>query len=233
MSDIGSRGYANADKLVSTDWVAARLSDDNVRIIESNEDPLLYPSGHIPGAVEVDWVKDLNDPLRRDYLGKAGFEALAGRIGITPETTVVFYGDKSNWWATYALWVFELFNHSNAKIMDGGRLKWVEEGRELTREAPSISPSSYSAPERDDSQIRAFRDAVLQHTQTAGQLVDVRSPAEFSGEKLHMEGYPQEGAVRGGHIPGASNVPWSRAANEDGTFKNAPNCARFTRMKWA
>ena len=221
MSDISSRGYANADKLVSTEWVAAHLSDDNVRIIESNEDPLLYPSGHIPGAVEVDWVKDLNDPLRRDYLGKSGFEALAGRIGITPDTTVVFYGDKSNWWATYALWVFELFNHSNAKIMDGGRLKWVEEGRELTREAPSVSPSSYSAPERDDSQIRAFRDAVLSHTQDAGQLVDVRSPAEFSGEKLHMEGYPQEGAVRGGHIPGASNVPWSRAANEDGTFKNA------------
>jgi thiosulfate/3-mercaptopyruvate sulfurtransferase len=221
MSDIISRGYANADKLVSTDWVAAHRSDDNVRIIESNEDPLLYPSGHIPGAVEVDWVKDLNDPLRRDYLGKAGFEALASRIGITPDTTVVFYGDKSNWWATYALWVFELFNHSNAKIMDGGRLKWVEEGRELTRETPSISPSSYSAPERDDSQIRAFRDEVLQHIQSAGQLVDVRSPAEFSGEKLHMEGYPQEGAVRGGHIPGAGNVPWSRAANEDGTFKDA------------
>ena len=221
MSDIGSRGYANPDKLVSTEWVAAHLSDDNVRIIESNEDPLLYPSGHIPGAVEVDWVKDLNDPLRRDYLGRSGFEALASRIGITADTTVIFYGDKSNWWATYALWVFELFDHSNAKIMDGGRLKWVEEGRELTRERPEISPSSYSAPERDDSRIRAFRDGVMQHIQTEGQLVDVRSPAEFSGEKLHMEGYPQEGAVRGGHIPGASSVPWSRAANEDGTFKTA------------
>lgn len=221
MSDIASRGYSNADKLVSTEWVAAHLNDDKVRIVESNEDPLLYPSGHIPGAVEVDWVKDLNDPLRRDYLGKAGFEALAGRIGITPDTTVVFYGDKSNWWATYALWVFELFNHSNAVIMDGGRLKWAEEGRELTREKPSISPTSYSAPERDDSRIRAFRDGVLQHTQSNGQLVDVRSPGEFSGEKLHMEGYPQEGAVRGGHIPGASSVPWSRAANDDGTFKNA------------
>ncbi len=221
MSDIASRGYSNADKLVSTEWVAAHLNDDKVRIVESNEDPLLYPSGHIPGAVEVDWVKDLNDPLTRDYLGKAGFEALASRIGITPETTVIFYGDKSNWWATYALWVFELFNHSNAKIMDGGRLKWAEEGRELTREKPSISPTSYSAPERDDSRIRAFRDGVLQHTQSNGQLVDVRSPGEFSGEKLHMEGYPQEGAVRGGHIPGASSVPWSRAANEDGTFKNA------------
>jgi len=221
MSDISSRGYANADKLVSTAWVAQHLNDSDVRIIESNEDPLLYPSGHIPGAVEVDWVKDLNDPLRRDYLGKAGFEALASRIGITPETTVVLYGDKSNWWATYALWVFELFNHKKAKIMDGGRLKWVEEGRELTREKPSVSPTTYSAPERDDSQIRAFRDGVLQHIGEGGQLVDVRSPAEFSGEKLHMEGYPQEGAVRGGHIPGASSCPWSRAANEDGTFKSA------------
>ncbi len=221
MSDIAGRGYSNADKLVSTEWVAAHLNDDKVRIVESNEDPLLYPSGHIPGAVEVDWVKDLNDPLRRDYLGREGFEALASRIGITPDTIVVFYGDKSNWWATYALWVFELFNHTNAVIMDGGRLKWVEEGRDLTRDMPSVSPSSYSAPERDDSRIRAFRDGVLQHTQANGQLVDVRSPGEFSGEKLHMEGYPQEGAVRGGHIPGASSVPWSRAANEDGTFKNA------------
>ena len=221
MSDISSRGYANPDKLVSTAWVADHLTDSDVRVIESNEDPLLYPSGHIPGAVEVDWVKDLNDPLRRDYLDKSGFEALASRIGITPETTVVFYGDKSNWWATYALWVFELFGHTNSKVMDGGRLKWSEEGRELTREKPSISPSSYNAPERDDSQIRAFRNGVLQHIGENGQLVDVRSPAEFSGEKLHMEGYPQEGAVRGGHIPGAGNVPWSRAANEDDTFKNA------------
>ncbi len=221
MSDIASRGYTNPDKLVSTDWVAAHLGDDNVRIIESNEDPLLYPSGHIPGAVEVDWVKDLNDPLRRDYLDKSGFEALASRIGITPETTVIFYGDKSNWWATYALWVFELFNHKNAKIMDGGRLKWAEEGRELTRQKPAVSSTAYSSPDRDDSQVRAFRADVVQHIRANGQLVDVRSPAEFSGEKLHMEGYPQEGAVRGGHIPGASSVPWSRAANEDGTFKNA------------
>ncbi len=221
MSDINSRGYNNPDKLVSTDWVAANLNEAGIRIVESNEDPLLYPSGHIPGAVEVDWVKDLNDPLRRDYLDKSGFEALASRIGITPDTTVVFYGDKSNWWATYALWVFELFGHTNARIMDGGRLKWAEEGRELTRERPSISSTSYSAPERDDSRIRAFRDGVLEHIQANGQLVDVRSPGEYSGEKLHMEGYPQEGAVRGGHIPGADNVPWSRAANEDGTFKTA------------
>ncbi len=221
MSDISSRGYAKPEKLVSTDWVAARLDDGDLRVIESNEDPLLYPSGHVPGAVEVDWVKDLNDPLRRDYLDKAGFEALASRIGITPETTVVFYGDKSNWWATYALWVFELFGHTNARIMDGGRLKWVEEGRELTREKPSLSATSYSAPERDDSQIRAFRDGVLAHIGEGGQLVDVRSPGEFAGDLLHIPGYPQEGAVRGGHIPGASSCPWSRAANEDGAFKNA------------
>jgi len=221
MSDISNRGYANPDKLVSTEWVANHLDDDSVRIVESNEDPLLYPSGHIPGAVEVDWVKDLNDPLRRDYLDKDGFEALASKIGITPDTTVVFYGDKSNWWATYALWVFELFGHTNAKIMDGGRLKWEQEGRDLTREKPEIEPTEYTAPERDDSVIRALRDQVLEHIEANGQLVDVRSPAEFSGEKLHMEGYPQEGAVRGGHIPGANNVPWSRAANDDGTFKTA------------
>ncbi len=221
MSDISSRGYANPDKLVSTEWVADHLNDPNVRIVESNEDPLLYPSGHIPGAVEVDWVKDLNDPLRRDYLDKEGFASLASRIGITPDTTVVFYGDKSNWWATYALWVFELFGHTNAKIMDGGRLKWTNEERELTRDKPSITATSYSAPDRDDSVIRAFRDRVLDHVNAGGQLVDVRSPGEYSGETLHMPGYPQEGAIRGGHIPGAASVPWSRAANEDGTFKNS------------
>lgn len=221
MSDISSRGYTNPDKLVSTQWVADHLNDANVRIIESNEDPLLYPSGHIPDAVEVDWVKDLNDPLRRDYLDKAGFSTLASRIGITPDTTVVFYGDKSNWWATYALWVFELFGHTNAKIMDGGRLKWTQEDREITREKPSITTTDYNASDRDDSVVRAFRDRVLEHIAAKGQLVDVRSPGEFSGEKLHMPGYPQEGAIRGGHIPGAKSVPWSRAANEDGTFKNA------------
>lgn len=221
MSDISSRGYSNPDKLVSTDWVAEHLNDDNVRIIESNEDPLLYPSGHIPGAVEVDWVKDLNDPLRRDYLDKDGFEALASRIGITPDTTVIFYGDKSNWWATYALWVFELFGHTNAKIMDGGRLKWTNEGRDITRDKPTIAATKYNAPERDDSVVRAFREQVLKHVEATGQLVDVRSPGEYSGEKLHMDGYPQEGAIRGGHIPNAKSVPWSRAANEDGTFKDA------------
>lgn len=222
MSDIEQRGYANPDALVSTEWVAQHLDNPNVRIIESNEDPLLYPSGHIPGAVQVDWTVDLNDQLRRDYLQKDGFEALMSRIGVTPQTTVVFYGDKNNWWATYAFWVFQLFGHTNARIMDGGRLKWEQEGRELTREEPSYPPTQYTAPDRNDSQIRAFRDQVLAHVESGRPLVDVRSPQEYSGELLHMPNYPQEGALRGGHIPGAKNVPWSRAANPDnGTFKSA------------
>jgi thiosulfate/3-mercaptopyruvate sulfurtransferase len=169
----------------------------------------------------VDWTHDLNDPVMRDYLDKAGFEALAARIGITNDTTVVFYGDKNNWWATYAFWVFQLFGHTNARVMDGGRLKWEQEGRPLTREVPKYAPTQYSAPDRDDSHIRAYRDYVLKHVRAGGQLVDVRSPGEFSGELLHMPNYPQEGALRGGHIPGAQNIPWARAANEDGTFKNA------------
>lgn len=222
MDEFAHRGYAYPEVLVSTDWVAAHLSDPGIRIIESNEDPLLYTSGHIPGAVEVDWTKDLNDPLRRDYLSREGFEALMSRLGVTPETTLVFYGDKNNWWATYAFWVFQLFGHRNAKIMDGGRLKWEIEKRPLTREKPSYSPTTYRAPERDDTTIRAFREQVLAHVQTGKPLVDVRSPAEYSGERLHMPDYPNEGALRGGHIPGAVNVPWSRAINpEDGTFKPA------------
>lgn len=221
MGDIQSRGYVRADVLVSTEWLSQNLKNPNVRIIESNEDPLLYPSGHIPGAVEVDWTSDLNDQVMRDYLGREGFQLLAQRIGITPETTIVFYGDKSNWWATYAFWVFQLFGHTNAKILDGGRKKWVDEGRELVREVPYYPATDYHAPERDDNTVRAFREQVLNHVKTGGQLVDVRSPMEYTGEKLHMEGYPQEGALRGGHIPGAQSIPWARAANEDGTFKTA------------
>jgi thiosulfate/3-mercaptopyruvate sulfurtransferase len=220
MSDIQERGYAKPGVLVSTDWLSNHLKDANIRIVESNEDPLLYPSGHIPGAVEVDWTRDLNDQVVRDYLGKEGFESLAKRIGITPDTTVIFYGDKNNWWATYAFWVFQLFGHTNAKILDGGRKKWEAEGRELNRDKVEYPATSYSAPERDDSKLRAFRDYVKTHIQKGGQLVDVRSPAEYTGEKTHMEGYPQEGTLRGGHIPGAKSVPWARAANDDGTFKD-------------
>lgn len=222
MSDITSRGYANPDVLVSTEWVADHLDDESVRIVESNEDPLLYQTGHIPGAVEVDWTRDLNDPLRRDYLDREGFEKLMSRIGVTPETTIVFYGDKNNWWATYAYWVFQLFGHARAKVMDGGRLKWVKEERPLSQEVPHYDSTEYQAPERDDAEIRAFRDQVLEHVEKERPLVDVRSPAEYSGELLHMPEYPNEGALRGGHIPGAANVPWAQAIDpSDGTFKSA------------
>jgi thiosulfate/3-mercaptopyruvate sulfurtransferase len=222
MSDIADRGYANPDILVSTEWVAAHLDDPTIRIAESNEDPLLYAFGHVPGAVEVDWTRDLNHPLRRDYLEREGFEKLMRRIAVTPETTVVFYGDKNNWWATYAFWVFQLFGHDKAKIMDGGRLKWEQEGRPMRSAVPKYVYTDYQAPERDDTRIRVFRDEVLAHVNAQLPLVDVRSPEEFSGERLHMPSYPNEGALRGGHIPGAANVPWARAVNtEDGTFKPA------------
>lgn len=222
MSEIESRGYVHPEVLVSTDWVAQHLDDPGVRIIESNEDPLLYSSGHIPGAVEVDWTRDLNDPVRRDYLGREGFEALMRRIGVSPDTTVVFYGDRNNWWATYAYWVFQLFGHDKAKVMDGGRIKWVNEGRTLTKDVPAYPASTYQASERDDSRIRAYRDQVLKHVEARRPMVDVRSPQEYSGERLHMPEYPNEGALRGGHIPGAANVPWAKAVNpEDGTFKPA------------
>lgn len=220
--DISRRGYARPDVLVSTEWVAQRLNDSGARIIESNEDPLLYASGHIPGAVQVDWTHDLNDALRRDYLNKRGFENLMARIGVTRETMVIFYGDKNNWWATYAFWVFQLFGHANAKIMDGGRAKWEREGRPLTREIPQYEPTQYTAPERDDTEIRAFRDQVLAHSNAGKAMIDVRSAAEYTGERMHMPDYPNEGALRGGHIPGAKNVPWSKAVNpEDGTFRPA------------
>jgi thiosulfate/3-mercaptopyruvate sulfurtransferase len=222
MSDIATRGYANPDVLVSTDWVADHLHDPNVRIVESNEDTLLYASGHIPGAVHVDWTQDLNDPIRRDYITRKGFETLMSRIGVTPKTTVVFYGDKNNWWATYAFWVFQLFGHKRARIMDGGRLKWSKEGRPLTQETAAYAPTKYRAPERKDTPVRAFRQEVLKHVQKKGQLVDVRSPEEYAGTRMHMPDYPNEGALRGGHIPGAKSIPWAKAINpDDGTFRNA------------
>jgi thiosulfate/3-mercaptopyruvate sulfurtransferase len=214
-------GYAKPDALVSTDWVAQHLNDPNIRLVESNEDVLLYDTGHIPGAVNIDWHADLNDPLQRDYINPQEFAKVLSRNGISPDTTVVFYGDKNNWWATYAFWVFQLFGHTNAKIMNGGRMKWLAEGRELSKERPSYAASNYPVPTRDDSKIRAFRDDVLKHQAAGKPLVDVRSPGEYRGELLHMADYPQEGAMRGGHVPGARSVPWARAANPDGTFKSA------------
>jgi thiosulfate/3-mercaptopyruvate sulfurtransferase len=219
---IDERGYTKADVLVSTDWVEQHLKDPGIRIAESNEDPLLYGAEHIPGAVEIDWTRDLNDPVRRDYLDKSGFERLMGRIGATRDTTIVLYGDKNNWWATYAFWVLQLFGHTKARIMDGGRLKWLKEKRLLSREVPQYAATGYKAPQRDEIRFRAFREQVLKHMEQKLPLVDVRSPEEFRGERLHMPDYPNEGALRGGHIPGALSIPWGRAVNqEDGTFKDA------------
>ncbi|MBA2696265.1 MAG: sulfurtransferase, partial [Actinobacteria bacterium] len=209
--------YAHPERLVSTQWLAQHLGDEGLVVLESDEDVLLYDTGHIPGSHKLDWHTDLNDPVTRDYVDGARFAAVMGERGITREHTVVVYGDKSNWWAAYALWVLTLFGHPDVRLLDGGRAAWVAQGREMTREVPKVSPTDYPVVERDDTSVRAFKEDVLAHL---GQpLVDVRSPGEFSGELLHMPDYPQEGAMRGGHIPGAKSVPWGRAANEDGTFR--------------
>ncbi|CAN5119815.1 sulfurtransferase [soil metagenome] len=222
MSDEKFQGYAHPEKLVSTDWLAENLDRDGIRIVESNEDILLYDTGHIPGAVHIDWRADLNDQTIRDYLGTEAFAALCSRHGITPQTTVVFYGDKSNWWACYALWVFALFGHTNAKILDGGRDKWIADGHPLTKEVPSVPAAEYPIPaRRRDYEIRAFQAETLAHMKANNPMVDVRSPGEFKGEITHMPEYPQEGVLRGGHIPGAVSCPWATAANPDGTFKSA------------
>jgi thiosulfate/3-mercaptopyruvate sulfurtransferase len=210
--------YAHPERLVSTDWLAKHLGEQGLVVVESDEDVLLYDSGHIPGAVKVDWHTDLNDPVARDYVDATRFAQVMGSRGIGRDTTIVVYGDKSNWWAAYALWVFSLFGHEDVRLLDGGRAKWIEEGRELTREVPTPTPVDYPVVEREDAPFRAFKDEVLEHI--GKPMVDVRSPGEFSGALLHMPDYPQEGAMRGGHIPGAKSVPWSRAAAEDGTFKD-------------
>ena len=211
--------YERPEYLVETDWVADHLLDPNVRIIESDEDPLLYAMGHIPGSVQVDWFSTLQHPLRRDFLTKETFEETCSHLGIGNDTTLVFYGDKSNWFACYALWLFQYYGHQNVKIMNGGRLKWEKENRPLVKEVASYPATTYRAKEADKS-IRAFRDEVLNHSHARKPLVDVRSPKEYSGEMIHMPNYPQEGATRGGHIPGAVSIPWATAVNEaDSTFK--------------
>ena len=222
--------YAHPERLVSTQWLADQLAagaagaGTQIVVLESDEDVLLYETGHIPGALKLDWITDLNDPLTRDYIDAEQFAAVMSARGISRDTTVVLYGDKSNWWAAYALWVLSLFGHENAKLLDGGRAKWIAEGRELTTAIPEVAAATgeaaYPVVERDDAPIRAFKEDVLAHL--GKPLVDVRSPGEYSGELLHMPDYPQEGAVRGGHIPGAKSVPWARATNEDGTFKSRP-----------
>jgi thiosulfate/3-mercaptopyruvate sulfurtransferase len=217
--DPALAAYAHPERLVTTGWLAEHRSDPAVVVVESDEDVLLYETGHIPGAVKVDWVLDLNDPVTRDYVDGAAFARLMSAKGISRNSTVVIYGDKSNWWAAYALWVFTLFGHEDVRLVNGGRAKWIDEGRDLTKEVPTRAATSYPVIERDDAQIRAYQSTVLQ---TLGQhpLIDVRSTPEYTGERTHMAEYPQEGVLRGGHIPSAVSVPWSRAAAADGTFKS-------------
>ena len=209
--------YAHPEMLVTTEWVAGHLGDPAVVVAESDEDVLLYETGHIPGAVKLDWHTELNDPVTRDYVDGGGFARLMSGKGITRDTTLVLYGDKNNWWAAYALWVASLFGHPDLRLLDGGRAKWIAEGRPVTKDVPERAGADYPVIDRDDTQIRIFRDQVL--AQLGKPLIDVRSPGEYTGELLHMPDYPQEGAVRGGHIPGARSVPWSRAAAEDATFR--------------
>jgi thiosulfate/3-mercaptopyruvate sulfurtransferase len=222
VAEIRARGYARPEVLVSTQWVADHLADPNVRIVESDEDVLLYETGHIPEAVKIDWVADLNDPLIRDYIDPARFQRLLRSKGINDDTTIVFYGDKNNWWATYAFWVFQLFGVEHLRVMDGGRLRWAEEGRELVTAVPRYHEGNITVHERDDVRSRAFREEVLAHVRSGRRLVDVRSPEEYRGERMHMPEYPNEGALRGGHIPGARSIPWGRAINpETHTFRPA------------
>ncbi|MGL5809089.1 MAG: sulfurtransferase [Nocardioides sp.] len=209
--------YAAGERLVSTSWLAEHLGAEGLVVLESDEDVLLYETGHIPGSLKIDWHTELNDPVTRDYLDGAGFAALMSAKGIGRDTTVVLYGDKSNWWAAYALWVMRLFGHPDVRLLNGGRAAWIEEGREMTTARSETAAADYPVVERDDHGIRAFKDDVLSHL--GGPMIDVRSPLEYTGERTHMPDYPEEGALRGGHIPGAQSVPWARAAAADGTFK--------------
>jgi len=211
-------GYAKK-VLVTTDWLAEHLSDANVLVAEVDENPDLYDEGHIPGAVRLHWREDLQDPIERDLIEKDAFEALMGRLGISKETTVVLYGDKNNWFAAYAYWYLKIYGHEDVRILDGGRQKWIDEGRPLTTEVPKPSPTTYRAEDRDLS-IRAYRDQVREWIGSK-VLVDVRSPQEYAGELIAPPGYEQEGAQRAGHIPTAKSIPWAQAVREDGTFKPA------------
>lgn len=223
-------GDARSGVLVSTAWLASNLGREDIRVIEVDEDVLLYETGHVPGALKLDWLTELQRRDVRDFIDAEAFGKLMESKGVSNHTTVVLYGDKSNWWAAYAFWFFKYNGHADVRLMDGGRQKWVAEGRELVTEVPTLQPGTYSVAYRDAS-IRAFLHDVVPHllkvNAGSGALVDVRSPQEYSGEKLHMPEYPQEGALRGGHIPGAANIPWARAVNEDGTFKASDELRRM------
>lgn len=210
--------YAEPERLVTGDWLERHLGTPGLVVVESDEDVLLYETGHIPGAVKVDWHTELNDPVVRDYVDGAGFAALLSRKGISRDDTVVIYGDKNNWWAAYALWVFSLFGHEDVRLLDGGRDKWISEGRSVTTDVPERVATDYPVVDRDDSQLRAYREDVLAHL--GNPLIDVRSPEEYDGSRTSAPAYPEEGALRAGHIPTARSIPWARAVAEDGGFKS-------------
>jgi len=216
--------YAHPEMLVGTAWVAEHGADDGVRVLEVDEDVLLYEQGHVPGALKLDWHTELQRSDIRDFIDATGFAELMASRGVSNDTTVVLYGDKSNWWAAYALWFLRYNGHADVRLMDGGRQKWVAEKRPMVSAVPDVAAGSYRVPYRDAT-IRAFAPDVLRHLMAVkdgtGALIDVRSPQEYTGEKLHMPEYPQEGALRGGHVPGAVNIPWASAVNADGTFKSA------------
>ncbi|MDR7083870.1 thiosulfate/3-mercaptopyruvate sulfurtransferase [Arthrobacter ginsengisoli] len=217
--------YAHPERLVSTEWLATAIDDGALQdgklvVVESDEDVLLYETGHIPGAVKVDWHTDLNDEITRDYVDGAAFAALAAAKGISRDSTVIIYGDKSNWWAAYALWVFTLFGHEDVRLLDGGRDKWIAEGRAVTTDQTATSPGDYPVIERNDAPIRAFKEDVMAHF--GKPLIDVRSTEEYTGQRTHMPAYPEEGTLRGGHIPTAASIPWARAAAGDGTYRTRP-----------
>jgi thiosulfate/3-mercaptopyruvate sulfurtransferase len=207
--------------LVSTEWLAEHLDDADLVVAEVDENPDLYDEGHIPGAVKLHWRDDLQDPIERDVVDREAFERLLGSRGVGNGTTVVLYGDKNNWFAAYAYWYLKIYGHRDVRILDGGRQKWIDEGRELTTDVPQPAQTSYGAPERDES-IRAFRDYVLAAVRAGDKvLIDVRSPQEYAGELAAPPGYESEGASRLGHIPGAQSIPWAQAVRDDGTFKSA------------
>jgi len=208
------------DVLVETEWVEEHLGDDSIRIVEVDENPALYAEAHIPGAIGFDWKKDLQDHVRRDFLGPKDFGALMGSRGISNDHTIVLYGDRNNWFAAYTYWYFKYYGHDAVKLMNGPREKWISEGRQTTSDLPDYGTAKFVVAGQDDS-IRAKRDSVREALGSSTRLVDVRSPQEFSGELIAMPGYEQEGAQRAGHIPGAASVPWAQAVNEDGTFKSA------------
>ena len=217
---MSENGYAKP-VLVTTDWVAEHLQDGDVVVAEVDENPDLYDEGHIPGAARLHWREDLEDPVERDLIGKQDFEKLMGSRGIGNDTTVVLYGDRNNWFAAYAYWYLKIYGHRDVRVVDGGRQKWIDEARELTRDVPQPQAREYAAEERDES-IRSYRDGVLEGLGKDDRvLVDVRSPQEFSGELIAAPGYEQEGARRAGHIPTAKSIPWASAVNDDGTFKSA------------